>query len=173
MSKPGEKQSARTVLSLSAPCPEISSAGTAGAGDSRMSLFERTLRTRDLERYVKDSTTIAASKYPKDWKKVSVTHRRKLELLKKEWRCTRDGEHRKLFEFTIINGNGVCFHEKFLIGCGSYGTEVYVCLGSDGIERAIKRLPKVLCKLLKNERNILTSPNAVGVATSCKLLLLR
>ena len=121
----------------------------------------------------RDSTTIAASKYPKDWKKVSVTHRRKLELLKKEWRCTRDGEHRKLFEFTIINNNGVCFHEKFLIGSGSYGTEVYVCLGSDGIERAIKRLPKVLCKLLKNERNILTSPNAVGVATSCKLLLLR
>jgi hypothetical protein len=118
----------------------------------------------------RDSATIAASKYPKDCKNVSVKHRGKLELLKKVW---RDGEHGKLFEFTIINNNGVCFHEKFLIGSGSYGTEVYVCLGSDGIERAIKRLPKVLCKLLKNERNILTSPNAVGVATSCKLLLLR
>ena len=110
-----------------------------------------------------NSTTIAASKCPKDWKKVSVKHRGKLELLKNEWMCTVNGEHtsRKLFEFTIINDNGVCFHEKFLIGSGSYGTEVYVCLGSDGIERAIKRLPKSLCKLLKNEQNILTSPNAV------------
>ena len=38
---------------------------------------------------------------------------------------------------------------------------MYVCLGSDGIERAIKRLPKYLCNLLKNERDILTSRNAV------------
>ncbi len=109
----------------------------------------------------KDSATIAASKYPIDWKNVSVKHRGKLELLKKVWKFTGDGEPNKLFEFTIINDNGVCFHERFLIGSGSYGTEVYICLGSDGIERAIKRLPKVLCKLLKNERNILTSPNAV------------
>ena len=115
----------------------------------------------DVQDLVQDSTTIAASKYPKDCKNVSVKHRGKLELLKKEWKFTEDGEHGKLFEFAIINGNGVCFHEKFQIGSSSYGTEVYVCLGSDGIERAIKRLPKFLCKLLKNERNILTSPNAV------------
>ena len=38
---------------------------------------------------------------------------------------------------------------------------MYVCLGSDGIERAIKRLPKYLCNLLKNERDILISRNAV------------
>ena len=43
-----------------------------------------------------------------------------------------------------------------------FGTEVYICLGTDGIERAIKRLPKLLCKkFLKNERDILTSRNAV------------
>ena len=37
-----------------------------------------------------------------------------------------------------------------------------ICLGSDGIERAIKCLPKSLCqKLLENERDILNSQNAV------------
>ena len=108
---------------------------------------------------VVDSTI--ASKYPKDWKNVSVKHKRKLKLLKNEWRCIGNGEHSKLFKLTIINDNGVCFDEIFLIGSGNCGTEVYVCLGTDGIERAIKRLPKSLCKLLKNERNILTSPNAV------------
>ncbi len=110
---------------------------------------------------MEDSTTIAASKYPKDCKNVSVKHREKLELLERRWKSSGDKQHGKRFEFTAINGNGVCFHERFLIGSGSYGTEVYVCLGSDGIERAIKRLPIVLCKLLKNERDILTSPNAV------------
>ena len=111
----------------------------------------------------RDRTTIAASKYPKDWKKVSVKHRKKLQILKKVWELgnEEDGELSILYEFTIINDNGVCFHDTLLIGSGSYDTKVYVCLGSDGIERAIKCLPKALCKLLKNEQNILTSPNAV------------
>ncbi len=40
---------------------------------------------------------------------------------------------------------------------------MHICLGSDGIERAIKRLPRYLCKtFLKNERDMLTSPNAVN-----------
>ncbi len=148
MSKPGEKQTANTVLSSSAPYKKRR---TASAGDAP--LLET---TKGSEGYVKDSTTIAALKYPLDCKNVSVKHREKLKLLKSVWRLPRDGEHA-----TIINDNGVCFHENFLIGSGNYGTEVYVCLGSDGIERAIKRLPKVLCNLLKNERDILTSPNAV------------
>ena len=93
---------------------------------------------------------------PKDWKKVSVKHREKFERLSKVW----SNEERDR-EITIINDNGVCFREDFLIGSGSYGTKVYVCLGSDGIERAIKRLPKDVCKLLKNERDILASRNAV------------
>ena len=39
---------------------------------------------------------------------------------------------------------------------------MYICLGSDGMERAIKRLPKWLCQnFLSNERDILTSPNVV------------
>ena len=104
-------------------------------------------------RRLTDSIFISASK-PMHWKKVSVKHRKKFELLLNDWKF----EYPKI---TIINDNGVCFLEEFLIGNGSYGTEVYVCLGTDGIERAIKRLPKFLCNLLKNERDILTSQNAV------------
>ena len=88
------------------------------------------------------------------WTVVSKKHREKLELLSKvaKW---------ELGEFTINNGNVVCFQKKFLIGRGNQGTEVYICLGTDGIERAIKRIPKSLCDMLKNERDILTSRNAV------------
>ena len=82
------------------------------------------------------------------WKSVSM---KLLEMWKNEPETKR-----------IISSNGVCFSEQFSIGRGSYGTEVYVCLGSDGMERAIKRLPKCLCqKFLSNERDILTSPNVV------------
>jgi serine/threonine protein kinase len=91
-----------------------------------------------------------------------VKHRKKFELLSNVWRSQAKNEHlNKDWKITIINDNGVCFREDFVIGSGSYGTKVYVCLGSDGIERAIKRLPKDVCKLLKNERDILTSPNVV------------
>ena len=102
------------------------------------------------------SAKIAALK-PKDWKKVSVKHREKFERLSEVWENAESNPEL----ITIINDNGVCFKEEFSIGRGSYGTEVYVCLGSDGIERAIKRLPKYLCNLLKNERDILISRNAV------------
>ncbi|CAB4007855.1 serine threonine- kinase endoribonuclease IRE1-like, partial [Paramuricea clavata] len=90
----------------------------------------------------------------KYWKTVSVKHRKKFERLSEVWEKAEGNPE-------LINDNCVCFKEEFLIGKGSSGTEVYVCLGSDGIERAIKRLPKVLCNLLKNERDILTSSNAV------------
>ena len=95
---------------------------------------------------------------PKDWKKVSVKHREKFELLLNSWEVLIRRNPKCI---TVINNNGVCFNEKFSLGSGSYGTEVYICLGCDGIERAIKRLPKKMCELLKNERDILTSPNAV------------
>ncbi|CAB4037343.1 serine threonine- kinase ppk4-like, partial [Paramuricea clavata] len=97
---------------------------------------------------------------PKDWKKVSVKHREKLELLSKSWSIGNLIANPELI--TVISNNGVCFKKEFSIGKGSSGTDVYVCLGSDGIERAIKRLPKVLCNLLKNERDILRSRNAVA-----------
>jgi hypothetical protein len=102
------------------------------------------------------SVEIAALK-PKDWKKVSVKHREKFERLSVVWKNAKSNPEL----IKIINANGVCFKEELSIGSGSYGTEVYVCLGSDGIERAIKRLPKVLCNLLKCERDILMSRNAV------------
>jgi serine/threonine protein kinase len=100
---------------------------------------------------------IAALK-PKDWEKISVKHRGKFEWLSEVWKNAKSINPELI---KIINANGVCFKEEFSIGKGSSGTEVYVCLGSDGIERAIKRLPKVLCNLLKNERDILMSRNAV------------
>ena len=84
-----------------------------------------------------------------DWKKVSVRHRKTFEQLSKVWRF-------ELSRITTINNNVECFREKFLIDSGSYGTEVYVCLGSNGIESAIKRFPKVICNLLRNERDLLT-----------------
>jgi hypothetical protein len=108
---------------------------------------------------MEENTGKIAALKPKDWKIVSVKHKEKLERLSKSWSIGNLIANPELI--TIINDNGVCFKEEFSIGSGSYGTEVYVCLGSDGIERAIKRLPKYLCKLLKNERDILNSPNAV------------
>ena len=102
-----------------------------------------------------ESDRIAALK-PKDWKKLSLRHREKLKRLSEFWENRKDDP-----KLTTINDNGVCFKKEFLIGSGCYGTEVYVCLGSDGIERAIKRIPKILCHFLKNERDILTSQNAV------------
>ncbi|CAB4043146.1 serine threonine- kinase endoribonuclease IRE1-like [Paramuricea clavata] len=92
---------------------------------------------------------------PIEWNKVSVKHREKFERLLELWESNPES-------ITIINGDAVCFKNEFAIGSGSYGTEVYICLGFDGIERAIKRLPKQMCeKFLKNERDILNSRNAV------------
>ena len=106
----------------------------------------------NLENYM----PIVAVKLIKDRKEVSVKHREKFELLLQRVRSSTYDECT-----TMVNDNIVCFREEFLIGSGSYGTKVYICLGSDGIERAIKRLPKDVCHFLKNERDILTSPNAV------------
>ncbi|CAB4019080.1 serine threonine- kinase endoribonuclease IRE1-like [Paramuricea clavata] len=110
----------------------------------------------ELKRRLDEKTKRTATLKPTDPIKVSVKHREKFERLLELWECD-------LGSITEINDKyGVCFKEEFAIGRGSYGTEVYICLGSDGVERAIKRLPKHLCKkFLKNERDILNSPNAV------------
>ncbi|CAB4020526.1 probable serine threonine- kinase irlB isoform X3, partial [Paramuricea clavata] len=100
-------------------------------------------------------TKKTAALKPRDRIKVSVKHREKFERLLELWESDPE-------LITIVNDNGVCFKEEFKIGDGGSNTKVYICLGSDGIERAIKRLPKHLCeKFLKNERDILNSPNAV------------
>ncbi|CAB4009952.1 serine threonine- kinase ppk4-like, partial [Paramuricea clavata] len=114
------------------------------------SIKTRSKQKEAMKEYEEKRQRIAASK-PKDWKQLSVKHRKKFERLLNLWD-----------NVTLISGYGVIFEKEFLIGSGSCGTEVYICLGSDGIERAIKRLPKQLCtKLLKNERNILNCTNAV------------
>ena len=117
------------------------------------------MRTRyeqsTLKRLIQDEHQRIASLKPTDWKPHSEKHTARFEHLLRIW------ETEPQF-IKMVGSNGVCFQEQFLIGTGSYGTEVYICLGSDGIERAIKRLPKLPCKkLLKNERDILTSANAV------------
>ena len=108
-----------------------------------------------------ENNPVITAMEPKDWIKASIKHKEKLELLSKVWRYNEETEHVKFPKIAEISNNNVCFHEEFLIGSGGNGTEVYVCLGSDGVERAIKRLPKVLCKLLKNEQLLLTSQNAI------------
>ena len=121
-----------------------------------------TMRTRyeqsTLKKLLQDEHQRIAALKPNDWKPHSVKHRAKFKDLLQLWQSEPQS-------ITIVGNNGVCFQEDFSIGTGSYGTEVYICLGSDGIERAIKRLPKLPCKkLLKNERDILTSSNAVKSA---------
>ena len=107
---------------------------------------------------------------PKDYKNITVKHKTKFEKLFKIWEGIKSSNYgdvliAEVSELAEVHGNGVCFQDEFLLGRGSYGTEVYICLGFDGTERAIKRLPKHLCrKFLKNERNILRSPNAVNSA---------
>ncbi len=121
-----------------------------------------TMQTIPLENHAKklleDKKKSIAAVKPNDWIQHSLKYRSSFQRLLQVWEDNPQS-------LTILNGNGVCFEEEFFVGGGSYGTEVYVCLGTDGIERAVKRLPKRLGKQLlinlKNERDILTSPNAV------------
>ena len=65
-------------------------------------------------------------------------------------------------EIKEINGVRVCFSKEFLVGKGSDATRVYVGLGKDGYERAVKRLPEDDCAYLaKQEKKSLNEPNAV------------
>ena len=65
-------------------------------------------------------------------------------------------------EIKVINDVRVCFSNEFLVGRGSDATRVYVGLGRDGYERAVKRLPRddSAC-LAEQEKKILNEPNAV------------
>ena len=105
----------------------------------------------DVESQQKETKNETAKK-PTNWKHDSVKHRQRFEELLEVWENTPDS-------ITIIGGYGVCFEEVFVIGTGSYGTKVYVCLGCDGIERAMKRLPKSSDR--NDEREILTSKNVI------------
>ena len=66
-------------------------------------------------------------------------------------------------EIKVINNVRVCFSKEFLIGKGSDATRVYVGLGKDGYERAVKRLPRDDCAgLAEQEKKILNEPNAIA-----------
>ena len=55
-----------------------------------------------------------------------------------------------------------CCSKEFLIGKGFDGTRVYIALGKDGSEKAVKRLPKDFCAdLAEQEKQILRESNAM------------
>ena len=56
----------------------------------------------------------------------------------------------------------VCFQESFRIARGSNATEVFVGLGTDGLEVAIKRMDYKFCEFAKNAKNIMNSIKLVG-----------
>ena len=88
------------------------------------------------------------------WKESSKVHREKLVQLC-EYGKTRPKEIKE------VGGVRFCCLKKFLIGKGNDGTRVYVGLGKDGYERAVKCLRKDACAgLAEKEKEILNEPNA-------------
>ena len=83
---------------------------------------------------------------------VSVEHRAAFQRLVNVLK--NDPERTK-----TVNGNAVCFQPEFMIGTGSCLTKVFICLGLDGVERAIKRMPITHQNMLENERDVLLSQN--------------
>ena len=64
-------------------------------------------------------------------------------------------------EIKNVNGVRVCCSKEFLIGEGTNGTQVYVGLGNDGYERAVKRLPRDACTgVAEQEKKLLNKLNA-------------
>ena len=89
------------------------------------------------------------------WKENSIFHREKFIKLREYGRIHPQ-------KIKVINDVRVCFSNKFLVARGSDATRVYVGLGKDGYERAVKRLPRDDCACLaEQEKKILNEPNAV------------
>ena len=60
------------------------------------------------------------------------------------------------------SGVRVCFLDQFCIGKGSDGTRVYVGLGKDGVEKAVKRMRKDACGSSANhEKQVLTKNKTI------------
>ena len=76
---------------------------------------------------------------PETWKwiKTSKAHAEKFQKLLE---CGRS--HPEKIE--EVNGVRVHCSQEFCIGFGADGTRVYVGLGKDGCEKAVKRLPRYL-----------------------------
>ena len=100
--------------------------------------------------------TASPSRVPEtivSWNERSIFHREKLKNLC-EYAKTNPEEIR------VVNGVYVCCSEEFLIGQGSQGTCVYVGLGTDGVEKAVKRLVRnTSSSLAKQEMKILSELN--------------
>ena len=87
------------------------------------------------------------------WEKSSIVHRERFTKL-----LDYGKDHPE--DIKEVNGVRVCCSEEFLIGMGGDGTRVYVGLGKDGYERAVKRLPRDACAgLAKQEKNVLNKLN--------------
>ena len=87
------------------------------------------------------------------WEKSSIVHRERFTKLLEYGK-----DHPE--DIKEVNGVRVCCSEEFLIGMGGDGTRVYVGLGKDGYERAVKRLPRDACAgLAKQEKNVLNKLN--------------
>jgi hypothetical protein len=88
------------------------------------------------------------------WKENSRVHREKFVKLREFGKT-----HPK--EIKEVNGVRFCCLEEFLIGKGNDGTRVYVGLGKDGYERAVKCLRRDACAgLAEHEKEILNEPKA-------------
>jgi serine/threonine protein kinase len=88
------------------------------------------------------------------WEEISKVHREKFIKLRKYGKTHPE-------EIQEVNGVRVCCSEEFLIGMGADGTRVYVGLGKDGYERAVKRLPRDACAgIAEQEKKVLNELNA-------------
>ena len=90
------------------------------------------------------------------WEKTSIIHRKKFDRL-----LEYGEEHPE--EIKDINGVRVCCSEEFRIGRGSDATQVYIGLGKDGYERAVKRLLRDGYVLMKaeQEKKVLNQLNTI------------
>ena len=88
------------------------------------------------------------------WIKNSVIHRNKFEKL------IEYGQHQSK-RIQEINNVRVCFSEEFLVGKGCDGTRVYVGLGRDGYERAVKRIQRDTLRAAEQEKKALNQQNAL------------
>ncbi len=94
---------------------------------------------------------------PKSWKweECSIRHREKFVRLLKHGQ-----DHPE--QIKKVGGVRVGCSKNFLIGKGSEGTLVYIGLGKDGYERAVKRLPRDACEsLAEQEKKVLNERHAM------------
>ena len=99
------------------------------------------------------------SREPWKWEKTSVVHEEKFIKLIKYGKTNPE-------EIKEVNGVRLCCLEEFLIGRGNDGTRVYVGLGIDGFEKAVKCVRKDASSRLsekesscEQEKKVLNKPH--------------